>query len=385
MTPVSIFTRATRYVASSPLHNPGENRLTEVTAATLERVPELAHALALLWLHPSDAAAGERVSATGDAYEVIRALPPKTPVGVRTQLAIPGGFVDLELRFRDPETQGQLAAIVWVEVKHGSAAHHEQLKRYHARRPDVPGAVVLLAPRDARPVPVGERCADVPERSWQAAARRASQLISADVLADEVKTWLINEWLHYLKEQSLMDPEALGPEHLTALAYRQEADAALVLICAEAARTIKGIHKDPPYEETKNGKPAYGLGYGSTVALAATDDGPWGDAFLDWLVFPAPARVPTAVPGHVMFMAGISATNPSLLDATWQEAAQGRLCEGVPIRFEQWTGPTYERFHRLGRPQDVLRGTTLDEQGQSLGHWVNATFDLLKSQGPPQR
>ncbi|MGI8757285.1 MAG: hypothetical protein ACR2MB_15800 [Acidimicrobiales bacterium] len=383
MCPASIFTRATRYVTSSAGRTPRENQLTEVTAATRERVPELAHALALLWLYPSNEAAGERASETRDAYEIIRALPADAPVSVRTQVTVTGGFVDLELRLRDPAADNQLAAIVWVEVKHGITAHDEQLKRYAGQRPDVPGAVVLLAPRESLPPPPEQHCADVPERSWQATARRASQLVPADVLADEVKTWLITEWLHYLKEQALMDPETLGPEHLTALAYRKEADAALARICEEAARTIVTEHGPLDDEEPKLGRPAYGLKYWSTVVLPAANPGSWGEASLGWDIFTCPEWVPTGAPGSVMFMAGLSTPKSPVLDATWCEGAQGQRRDGLPVRFEQWTGNEYERFHRVGRPHDVLRGTTLEEQGQSLGRWVNAAFEVSKAQGPP--
>ena len=39
----------------------------------------------------------------------------------------PGRFVDLELRFMTSERPSRTAALVWVEVKHGTDPHSEQI------------------------------------------------------------------------------------------------------------------------------------------------------------------------------------------------------------------------------------------------------------------
>ena len=170
----SLFARATRHVISQNGVDPREDRLTEVTAAVLERVPGLARWLALSWLHPSEAAVGETARAgTDKAYAAINGLPRTADVRVRTQVVLPDRRVDLEIRFLDPDTRST-EAVVWVENKHGTSPHTEQLLAYVTARPrDRPSAVVLLAPRDALPAGEDQASPEAPERTWQRTAARA--------------------------------------------------------------------------------------------------------------------------------------------------------------------------------------------------------------------
>lgn len=271
----SLFTRATKYVAGAS--DPGENRLTEVTAAVFERVPGLARHLAIAWLHPSHAALGETFrSNTAADRQAIAALPWDTPVRVRTQLGVRGRFVDLELRFLDPDNGSRLAAVVWVEVKHGITAHDQQLLAYSETRPKEPGGVVVLAPRWTLPVPAEQQVGDVPERSWQATARRA-QTFEAGKAHEQ---WLLDEWLTYLKEEALMELDALGPEHLTALAYKHEAEAALVSVCDEAARVIRTLYGEPDDEERPMASRRTGLDTGRRSIRRARTKAPGADGTL---------------------------------------------------------------------------------------------------------
>lgn len=375
----SLFTRATKYLAGAS--DPGENRLTEVTAAVLERVPGLARHLAIAWLHPSHAALGETFrGVTASDQRALETLPEYAPVRVRTQLGVGGRFVDLELRFFDPDDGARLAAVVWVEIKHGITAHGGQLRAYSATRPQEPGGVVVVAPRATLPMPAEEQEGDVPERSWQATARRARTFEAAEAH----QQWLLDEWLTYLKEEALMELDALGPEHLTALAYKQEAEAALVSICEEAAREIRQSHDEPGDEyRSRGGKPGYGLGYWSTIDLRAKDGGAWGARFLDWNCTVAHAAVPEVATGRIYFNAGLSSPKGAPPDGAWRtrvEEAMGVVA--VSSHFQQWTG-AYERCHRVALPQDVLTGTSLEAQGQSLGRWVSDAFAHLLAQGPP--
>lgn len=374
----SLFTRATKYVAGAS--DPGENRLTEVTAAVFERVPGLARHLAIAWLHPSHAALGETFrSNTAADRQAIAALPWDTPVRVRTQLGVRGRFVDLELRFLDPDNGSRLAAVVWVEVKHGITAHDQQLLAYSETRPKEPGGVVVLAPRWTLPVPAEQQVGDVPERSWQATARRA-QTFEAGKAHEQ---WLLDEWLTYLKEEALMELDALGPEHLTALAYKHEAEAALVSVCDEAARVIRTLYGEPDDEERPYGKPAYGLGYWSTIDPQSTDEGAWGGRYLDWNCTVAHAALPGIPAGRVYFNVGLSSPKGLPPEAEWRTKVNEALEDTAELsRFQQWTDD-YERYHRVALPQDVLRGTSLEEQGSSLGRWISETFTYLIAQGPP--
>ena len=90
----SIFRRVTRHVLSED-RNSREDRLTEVTAAVLERVPGLARHLALQWLHPSRAlAAGLHVT---------------SPIGVREQVLGVVAWVGWSL----PRTSNRCGRVIW--------------------------------------------------------------------------------------------------------------------------------------------------------------------------------------------------------------------------------------------------------------------------------
>jgi hypothetical protein len=372
-----------RYPASE--RDQRENRATEILAGVCSEVDGLAQCLALRWLEPqADSAAWPEQPGrdTASAHAALRALPRCTPVRVRTQVATVGRFVDLEFRFLDDETPARTVVLVWVEVKHGTRPHSEQIPAYADSRPSYPGAVVLLAPRDDLPADPTQCPPSVPQRSWPATARSIQRFSPTDPVA----RWLVHELLRYLQEENLMDPVALGPEHLTALAYGRPAQDALALVCETAARYIAQHWAETDNEEESRGKPAYGVGYGQ--AWGAPTDGQsedaWDGAWFDWKV--AESRGDPAPDGAVFFMAGLSKhRGREFADATgaWQQTLETGLCHGSSVlRFERWLGRV-ERLQRIASPQDVLHGRTLEEQGESIGRWVVETFRALEKHGPP--
>jgi hypothetical protein len=154
----AFFRRVTRFIASED-HNPAEDQLTQITSVALERVPGLARSLALQWLSPEAQAMSERATpATVSAWDAISRLPADAAVATRTQVRYPNRVVDLELRFHSGPSAlaSDVAAIGWVEVKHGTKPHSGQLADYVGLRPPYPGAVVLLSPR--ADLPVGNPC-----------------------------------------------------------------------------------------------------------------------------------------------------------------------------------------------------------------------------------
>jgi hypothetical protein len=235
----SLFSRLVRWRASDA-RTPAEDRLTEVFAAVLERVPGLALELARGWLDPANTAAGERASeASRPLWNALARVEPLTLPRVLTQVPAAGRRVDIELRFASV-VEGPLDLIVRVEVKHGTHPHSGQIPDYLDSMPPArESAVILLAPRDILPVvDLAEVPLTVPQRSWQATAR-ALAAFHAD---DPVTAWLCEELSSYLYQERLMDPDALRPEHLTALAYYEEASAGLAVICQRAAEFLR--HKD---------------------------------------------------------------------------------------------------------------------------------------------
>jgi hypothetical protein len=87
------------------------------------------------------------------------------------------------------------------------------------------------------------------------------------------------------------------------------------------------------------------------------------------------------------FFAGLSLERPAVFEPEWCHVLE----TGIPaatasssglIEFRSWSGRE-RRLRRLAQPQDVLSGSTLEAQGQSLGLWVQETLDAVIAFGPP--
>jgi hypothetical protein len=142
--PKSLFSRVTRYSQSLSM-DPRENRLTEITAAVLERVDELAKEIVVELLRCACEAAvtagaqseGRDSSAWQDETACRRSVLAAAEaivaprVRVRTQVTTPKGrFVDMEVWLR-PNRPGDRAddVVVWFENKDGAEIHSDQLSR----------------------------------------------------------------------------------------------------------------------------------------------------------------------------------------------------------------------------------------------------------------
>ena len=140
---------------TSAHHDPNEDRLTEVCAALFDSpwCEGLAQHVTCSLL---GTASNHRDQGNRDLLEDLLSLlgsGRRWSCRVSTQLPIVvegrSRRPDLELRFAD-ETGDELAEIViWLEVKHGTGPHTEQLQDYvkaHAARGHY-GAVLLVAPK----------------------------------------------------------------------------------------------------------------------------------------------------------------------------------------------------------------------------------------------
>ncbi|MGI8659203.1 MAG: hypothetical protein ACR2K4_10635 [Candidatus Limnocylindria bacterium] len=258
----SLFNEVSRLVAREN-RLPAEDRLTECVGAVLRRWPELGLTMAQAWLDPLQqrAGGGERVSATGEAADALSAMPADALRRVRTQVVVEGGRVDLELWFSPEADAWSDAVVVRVEVKHGSDPHSDQLRTYQRTLPATsnPHAVVLLASRARLPYEYGREIPpSVPQRSWQQTAR----LIAKQSTEDPVQDWLRDEFCTYLREEQLMDPEALRPEHLTALAYMDEATTSLALVTERASEYLRSADAlGAPSAEDHAPRSPFGIGY----------------------------------------------------------------------------------------------------------------------------
>jgi hypothetical protein len=240
--------------------------------------------------------------------------------------------------------------------------------------------VILLAPRDILPVADRVQVPDsVPQRSWQATARA----IRRHRIEDPVGSWLCEELATYLFQERLMDPDALRPEHLTALAYYEEAAAGLAVICQRAAEYLLDERAIGSSGGEQHPRVRYGVGYKAWWAeLPAWDIERWNHAWFAWGIHRPNPDVELRT---VYVYAGLDVERQGSFAPDWVDGLnRGATNSGEPCReamtFRSWSG-TNRHLHRLALPQDVLSGATLEAQGDSLGRWVLQTYRALREYG----
>lgn len=194
----------------------------------------------------------DALAGTGRTQRSVETQARTTTAGRRT--------IDLALRFGCGEPRPTDDVLIWVEVKHGSNPHEDQLQNYsrdlqgHGHR-----AVVLLAPQGRLPYTDDVVPSEVPQRSWQAVGHIVRR--AADTAADPKRAFLLEELYAYMDDQSLTEPDRIRPEHLMALAYADAAESALVGICERVSRLVEQ-RLGRPFEVRKSrGRPAYGRDY----------------------------------------------------------------------------------------------------------------------------
>lgn len=370
----SLFRHTTRYSGS-------ENRLTQVLVAVLERIPDLALELARLWTAPSNEAHGEvAYTATRSVHLALGGLALQA---IHSQVrTVSGKQVDLTMRFGASPQPSAEDVVIWVENKVGADPHDQQLPGYVKDLPHEvrEAAVVLLAPRASLPyerevVPDG-----VPQRSWQAAGRCLHE--ASTHRSDPVELFLLKELIAFMREDNLTDPEAIGPELLVALAYADQAEAALVRICEEVSRYVAREYGEPNsfLEAPRTRKPGYGWGYWEAWTLREAKN---GDATL-WLDWNAQNDTTHRESDgrSLFFMSGLAAYSyvdlaPSSEDRLHHEQLQeGVKADGRSVRFQP-VSDDCERLTRVAFPEEVLIGRTLEAQAASIGAWIIEGFRVL--------
>jgi hypothetical protein len=367
--------------------------LTEVTASVLERVDGLALAVVKDLLKSDSPRRGgadsqisalirEQALAATDALSDPRA-------SISTQITTPKGrFVDLEiwLRPRRPTEQSDDVR-VWIEAKHGSGVHGDQLDAYIADIETYPARhrlVLLLLPR-------GQELATPPPPSvavveWQT----ISKLVSGwqrDAACSAKELWLLDEYARYLYEEGLMEPEALDTAYALALMEANDAEAAMEAICEYAAAVIGeqwGETTECAMVGRASPKPNYGLRHWAKHLPATANEGPantWLGGWFEWGVRNTDELEDLDDPrGSYVFYAGASfeaKANPSKVvgNETWVNA---RLSEGFLRSSFYW-----HRLVRLKYPDELLAQTTVEDQGRVLGEWVVRAFRDLATNVPP--
>lgn len=360
-----------------------ENRLTQVFAGVLAHCDGLALDLARDWFAPYPEDTEVQVAAQSDGVALALTEPLELRE-VRPQRPTYGGqTVDLELRFGRPGAASGEDVVIWVEVKHGASPHEHQLTGYvrdigqlGARA----SAVVLLAPRQSYPFEMPAPPPDeVRQRRWQQTAGRCARWARG---ASGVPRFLVDEFLDYLQEESLMDPEVLTPVHLVALAEYPRAAAGLATICEVASGYVDRHWNERSDYQKYYGKPAYGVGYweAQPAAPRGEPEADWDPFWWDWVVRESDISIPSSRGGVPVFAAGLTSelTHPIVTPKATAWAAKLADEHGF-LAFSD----SYDRVNRVAYPEEVLVGRSLQQQAESLGAWVVETFRGLQAAGPP--
>jgi hypothetical protein len=387
-----MFRRVTRYRASATL-DPRENRLTEVTAAALEHVDGLAvlFARCLLALGRRDAERRrlpdvERKRRTM-RHELASALRPHR-VQVETQVATTQGrYVDLELVLRPRPGAAEPGLLVWVEVKHGADLHGDQVDAYLndivGRHPgeDLERVVVLLGPRGWEP---SQTVAEQASRAdWQALAHVVRTHVAA--LDAPEQRWLLNEYIRYLKEEGLSDPDALTVSSALALMYYEQAQEAAAGICEHADAVVSERWGDrTDCAKNRSGDPTYGLGYWANYEPNARGSQPherWGSAWFEWGLRYGPSlQFVDDRRGTHMFIAG-AATYYAKDEAATRAGNEAWMGRRHADGFQRAWLDNY-RLVRIRYPDELLVASSLEEQGGVLGQWIVDAFTALAADPP---
>ena len=397
----SLFARVTRY-PSSPRLDPGENRLTEVTAAVFERVDGLAHrsVIALLEAAVEQAERKAAIEAESEQWmaEVARlrqaahaaeTLGQAARVRIQTQVPTPKGrFIDMEVWLR-PERPAlnHDEVVVWVEAKYGADIHGDQLDVYLAdieAHPAPHRIVLLLLPR-------GQTLKNKPPPQthivdWQTVA----QVVADGGLWAKLpqgQRWLLEEYADYLDEEGLMDPEALTAAHALALMEASAAEDAIAGVCEHADAYVQK-HWDKPTEYLKpprsaSNDSAFGSGYYASFDAKPSSEKWRGGSFEwgndnpeNWQYVDE-----DAIRGSNTFYAGAAfeaKDNPHKVNEN-----EAWVASVLSKGFVWCWFSGYYRLVRAKYPDELLVATTLEGQGAELGRWVVETFNLLQLLPPP--
>jgi hypothetical protein len=390
----SIFHRVGRYPPSLT-HDPRENRLTEITAALLERLDGFPREVVLRLLESAHTSAEARLrTAASDeialwdrarrriASQLQDFREADCPrVRVTTQRTTANhNFVDLEMHFLPALFTPGDDFLFWIEVKHGANVHGEQLFHYEQ---EIGGAkhclAVVLAPRLDMPHLTGVPEA-MPVIDWQAVARLVRDR-RRRASPGSGEYWLLREYEIYLTEEGLMDGEALTTEHALALALEPSAADAVARLCEHASAYVQQ-HWGAALEQKMSGKnPGYGLGYWASYHRAR-DGGQgtsnWRDSWFEWGTRRDTSR--DEARNGWAFFAGATFENknsPALVQDN-QPWLSERADEGFEY-VQEW----YWRLWRFLYPQQLLATSDIESQSRKLGEWVVESFDLLADHEPP--
>ncbi len=340
-----------------------ENRLTEIFASVLQRVPALAETLASQWL--MSPVSGRPVV--------------QTQRMVRTQRGA-FGFVDAELAV---ERDQQPPAVIWIENKLGAPESGFQLDTYVEGLSELQDCgdrqVVLLGPTNTMPEIRPSLGGKVRTHTWQEIARDVSEL-ARDEGIGEVERWLLDQLHHYLREMKLIDTEPLRAEQALALRVLPEIRPTMDRLANLVDERLKKEWGPLQGSEARGGIMGPGWRcYAPTKEGKAAEPG-WGPAFFEWT-----CRVDTnyvAEPlGGWVFAAG--ATFPKSGAPLEGDANRAWISARMHDEFRCLKDGGWWRVWRFRYPDQLLSESTLDAQAEKLSGWVLDAFEHLAENPPP--
>lgn len=168
-----------------------------------------------------------------------------------------------------------------------------------------------------------------------------------------------------------------------------EASTALEVIRARASEYVAQVLGPPDGEERPRDR--YAIAYSARWQRPPDfDPSRWNDAWFDWGTGSMNREVGMS---GVYVYAGLSIDKPGAFDAgaapDWQADLERGVpapngAAGEPVVFRSWPGARARRLRRVALPQDVVRGSTLEAQGDSVGRWVEETYRALLAHGAPR-
>lgn len=382
---MSLFRRITRY-RLAPNQDPRENRLTEVTAAVLERVDGLAHYVMEMVIADArerldddeSASSRKNLSSTlDDMLERIRQLSSPRLRLTTQKTTASRKFVDLELCLSPQPGEPGDVLLFWIEVKHGAKPGETQLTDYEGdidKEAAGQRLVVLLAPRQSVP-----DLADVPDTipivEWQAVADAVRAWSKRPDLG-EVDHFLLSDYLCYLREEGLMADELLTTEHTFVMQAHPRAQETIARLMELTDTWIQGnwaAKTTFKYEEER--WVIYPTAKGGSPVES------WRNTAFDWGLFSDQHR--DEYRNAWVFAAGAWFHRRGNLDAIknsnpgWVDQQQSNGFE-----LDKFGRPLFWRLVRYLYPEELLCRTTLDAQVELLGSWVVGSFELL-ADAPP--
>ena len=332
---------------------PGENLLTETTAAVLRRVPSLA------------------ATVTGALLgRVLGGVKPPENVEVSTQRLVRGvGRLDLVL-------EGSPDYLVWVEVKDSAQESGDQLRRYWEAQQKHPAKykdLIFLTRTGTAPPSVPE----VYPRRWADLAKVVAEWREqhADDPPPEQR-WLIDDYLKYLRERGLAMTVPLAPDFADVLCG--------FATIVEKLQALQGMVNDQLQDA---GWIRTGHGFGAN----AND---WNDWWCAYQPEPADAypdpdsafdfgMLNLLDGGRATFIAGLwfgESWDPGLYRG-WVDHMMGLPAGDSSHQFEHPDRHSAERLCR-SIPFDELAADQLADQARAMAAFASATYDLLKTNPP---